>query len=106
MKQVLLVIFSFFLLQLYAFDPDIKHLIKEAGNEKDYPGKSEVIIFDSTRVDVHESGLSLVNIHRLVKVLNWEGAKNNAVIIFGYDPLSAFVEIKSVKIFHISGNVE
>jgi len=106
MKQVLIIIFSFFVLKLFAWDPDIRALIGVSGNAKDYTGKSELVIFDSTRVDVKESGLSLVNIHKLIKVLDEKGAKDNAVIIFGYDPLSAFVEIKNVKIFRKSGKTE
>ncbi len=56
-------------------------------------------------VAVNESGLSYVNIHKLTKILTVDGAKNNAVIIFGYDPLSAYVDIKAVKIYHKSGNI-
>ena len=84
-------------------NPDIKTLIAQSGGQKEYPGKSELIIFDSTLVAVQESGLSFVNIHKLVKVLNAAGAKQNAVIKFGYDPLSAYVDIKGVKIYRQSG---
>ena len=89
---------------LYA-NPDIKILINKSGNSEDYPGKSELIIFDSTTVDVMESGLSYVNIHKLIKILSAKGAKNNAVIRFGYDPLSAYVDIKGVKIYRKSGEI-
>ena len=92
---------------LYVFslraNPDIKSLLAKAGGSKEYPGKSELIIFDSTLVNVQESGLSYVHIHKLVKVLNESGAKQNAVIKFGYDPLSAYVDIKAVKIYRKSG---
>ena len=84
--------------------PEIKALISKSGDAKKYPGKSELILFDSTKVSVQESGLSYVNIHKLIKVLNAKGAKENAVIKFGYDPLSAYVEIKKVVIYHKSGN--
>lgn len=79
---------------------DIRSLILNSG---DYPGKSEVVIFDSTRVDVMETGLSYVNMHKLVKILNAAGAKQNAIIKIGYDPLSAYVDIKAVKIYRKSG---
>lgn len=102
-------IFSFlviFLLGLMLFaDPGIKSLIEQAGGPEDYKGKSELIIFDSTLVDVQETGLSYVNIHKLIKVLNSNGCKNNAVIKFGYDPLSAYVEIKKVVVYRSTGEV-
>ncbi len=92
---------------LYVFSlkasPDIKSLLAVAGGSEDYPDKSELIIFDSTLVKVQESGLSYVHIHKLVKVLNDAGAKQNAVIKFGYDPLSAYVDIVGVKIYRKSG---
>ncbi len=86
--------------------PDIQNLIKKSGNQKDYPGKNTLTIFDSTQVDVQESGLSYVNIHKLIKILNPKGAKSNAVVRFGYDPLSAYVEIKQVNIYRKSGKIE
>jgi hypothetical protein len=94
-------------ISLYSFaDPQYAGLIRNSGNTKDYPGKSELVLFDSTRVQVMETGLSYVNIHRLVKILNEKGAENNAVIIYGYDPLSAFIEFKGAKIYRHTGEVE
>ena len=87
-------------------NPQIFELINNSGNAKDYPGKNQISLFDSTIVDVQESGLSYVNIHKLVKIFTSSGAKKNAVITFGYDPLSAFVEIKQVNIYRKSGEVE
>ncbi|MCD4789780.1 MAG: DUF3857 domain-containing protein [Bacteroidales bacterium] len=87
-------------------NPQIIELINNAGNAEDYPGKNSLIIFDSTMVDVQETGLSYVDIHKLIKILSQTGAKNNAVIKFGYDPLSAYVEIKQVNIYRKSGEVE
>ena len=98
---------SFFLILSFSLfsNPNIKELINRAGDITDYPGKPELIIFDSMLVDVQETGLSFVNIHKLIKILNAEGAKNNAVIRFGYDPLSAYVEIRKVIIYHKTGEV-
>ncbi|RLD61956.1 MAG: transglutaminase [Bacteroidetes bacterium] len=86
--------------------PDIKNLIKNSGNQKEYPGKNTLVIFDSTQVDVRPSGLSYVNIHKLIKILSLKGVKSNAVVKFGYDPLSAYVEIKQVVIYRKSGKIE
>jgi len=101
MKRLLLFLLIFGYGLLLA-NPEIRSLISKSGCSKDYPGKSELIIFDSTIVDVMGTGLSYVNIHKLVKILNSKGAKNNAVIKFGYDPLSAYVDIKGVKIYRKS----
>ncbi len=84
----------------------IPDLIKKSGNSKQYPGYNNIIIFDSTKVDVKESGLSYVNTHMLYKVLTLEGAKNLSVIKFDYDPLSAYIEIKKVVIYRNNGNIE
>ncbi|MCD4696726.1 MAG: DUF3857 and transglutaminase domain-containing protein [Bacteroidales bacterium] len=104
-KLVFLFIALYFGFNLQA-DPQIRDLIRNSGSTEDYKGKSELIIFDSTIVDVQESGLSYVSIHKLIKILNPEGSKNNSVIKFGYDPQSAYVEIKKVKIYRIDGSID
>jgi len=106
MNRLILIFLWLFVSQAIFANPDIQKLIKNAGESKDYPGKSELIIFDSTLVDVQETGLSYVHIHKLIKVLNTQGCKDNAVIKFGYDPLSAYVEIRDVVIYRMSGEVE
>ena len=104
-KNFFILVFIFSAISLWA-GPDIQSLIKNSGNQKDYPGKNTLIIFDSTQVDVKASGLSYVNIHKLIKILSDKGAKSNAVVKFGYDPLSAYVEIKQVIIYRKSGKIE
>ena len=105
MNKIILALLSILLYASIYAGPHIKKLINKSGDAGDYPGKSELTIFDSTMVSVRESGLSYVNIHKLTKILTATGAKNNAVIIYGYDPLSAYVDIKGVKIYHKSGEV-
>ncbi len=84
----------------------VQDLIKAAGCSKEYPGSDLLIIFDSTSVDVQESGLSYVNTHKLFKILTPQGAKQKRIITYGYDPLSAYVEIKKVIVYRASGEVE
>ncbi|MBN3035916.1 MAG: DUF3857 and transglutaminase domain-containing protein, partial [Bacteroidales bacterium] len=86
--------------------PQIREMITRAGDSKDYPGKNNLFIFDSTRVSVEETGLSHVRMHRLVKVLTAAGAKENAVVKLGYDPLSAYVDIREVRIYRADGTEE
>jgi transglutaminase-like putative cysteine protease len=65
-----------------------------------------LVIFDSTRVDVQESGLSYVNTHKLYKVFTPEGALQLKQIIYDYDPLSAYVDIEKVIIYRKDGTIE
>jgi hypothetical protein len=97
----------FFLVQLFCFasvDP-MQDLIRQAGDATVYPSDNSVVVFDSTRVNVMESGLSYVWTHTLTKVLNYKGALDQAVIKFGYDPLSAYVDIKEVKVYKKDGTI-
>jgi hypothetical protein len=83
-------------------DP-VKELILHSGSADDFPGSGKLIIFDSTYSDVQESGLTYVFTHRLYKVLTAEGALDLNTITYGYDPLSAYVEIRKVLIHKRSG---
>jgi hypothetical protein len=40
-----------------------------------YPGQDKVMVFDRTRVEVQETGLSVMNMHQLVKVLTAKGGR-------------------------------
>ena len=77
-----------------------------AGDSEAYPGADIVVVYDSTDVDVEDSGLSHVRMHRLVKVLTEEGARDLRHTIYGYDPLSADVEVLRVRIYRGDGSVE
>jgi len=103
MKKLFLNLFLIFISFLVLAGP--KNLIKKAGNSKDFPGANYIVIFDSTIVDVKESGLSYNNVHKLYKVLTVNGAKKLNHIIFDYDPLSAYVDVKEVKIFKKDGSI-
>ncbi|MCX6244586.1 MAG: DUF3857 and transglutaminase domain-containing protein [Bacteroidetes bacterium] len=84
----------------------MQDLIRAAGDEKSYPGDNTVVVFDSTRVDVKESGLSYVWTHTLTKVLSYKGALDLSVVKFGYDPLSAYVDIQKVTIYKKDGTTK
>lgn len=84
----------------------VKDLIRSTGSSEDFPGASYITVFDSTHVDVQESGLSYVNTHRLIKILTPSGALDHRVITYGYDPLSAWVEIKKIVIYRKDGTTE
>jgi hypothetical protein len=86
-------------------DPNIG-LLRRAGGPADYPRASTLVVYDSTDVDVQETGLSYVLMHRLTKVLTAAGAKDLRNINFNYDPLSAAVEVRLVRIYRNDGSVE
>ncbi|MCK5823613.1 MAG: DUF3857 and transglutaminase domain-containing protein [Bacteroidales bacterium] len=81
----------------------VTELIKKYDNTQKYKGYNLLLIFDSTKVDVHETGLSYNNKHTLYKVLTYKGAKKLSNLKFDYDPQSAFVEIKKVVIYKKDG---
>jgi len=99
-------IFLLYLVATFLHANPYSDLIQKAGNAADYPGSDIVTIFDSTTVDVQESGLSYVDMHKLFKVLTPKGAKNNNIVKLGYDPLSAYIEIREVVVYRVDGTVE
>ncbi len=105
-------LFLLFILILLSIRPcfsgsgPIADLIKSAGNADDYPGSNTLVIFDSTITDVKETGLSYVRMHKLTKILTPAGAKRNRMLKFGYDPLSAKVEIGSILIYRKNGDID
>ncbi|MFP4622084.1 MAG: DUF3857 domain-containing transglutaminase family protein [Bacteroidales bacterium] len=104
LKKIALFCFFFvFTIQMYGVPFS---LIRNAGDAEDYPDSDYLVVFDSTSVDVQESGLSYRNYHKLYKVLTPEGAKKLNHLKYRYDPLSAHVDIKKVKIYRKDGTVE
>jgi hypothetical protein len=93
------------LISLGKSDP-VRDLLKAAGDASVYPNDNLLIVFDSTLVDVKESGLSYVTTHTLTKILNYKGALDMTVVKFGYDPLSAFADIRRVVIYRNDGTTE
>ncbi|HWR99463.1 MAG TPA: hypothetical protein VN249_02550, partial [Prolixibacteraceae bacterium] len=61
-----------------------------------FPDADYFTIFDSTKVDMQESGLSFYREHRLIKIQTISGGKQFNVFRFDYDPLSAYAEIQKV----------
>ena len=105
MKQQILLFTTLILLQFTAFSCP-SDLIKKAGTSKNYPHADYLIVLDETIVDMQESGLSYNDIHKVFKVLTPQGAKHLSHLNFDYDPLSAFIEIKEIKIYRKNGVVE
>jgi len=106
MAKKLTLLISLIFIGLITFAGPIEDLIKNSGNAADYKGSNLLILFDSTRVDVQETGLSHFHTHQLIKVLTQAGATAQRVIKMDYDPLSADVEIKLVKIYRKNGTTQ
>lgn len=104
-KKIFFIV-AFVSLTQFAFSDCIPKLIKQAGNSADYPNSDVLIIFDSTNVDMLESGLSYYYTHTLSKILTTKGAKDFSIFKYGYDPLSAYVDIEKVTIYRKDGTME
>lgn len=82
-----------------------KALLEGITKEK-YEGADQVTVFDSTIVDVEESGLSHITIHTLTKALTPAGAIDQAAHRFDYDPASNMIELKKAAIHRQNGGIE
>lgn len=71
-----------------------------------YKGYHQLVRYDSTTVRMEESGLSYVENHKRVCMLDWTGCSQNNVITIDYDPQSAFVEFVEVLIHRANGTTE
>jgi hypothetical protein len=104
MKKLLLTLLQLiFVISLHA--QSVGDLVKKAGDAATYPSHDQLVVFDSTLVDMQETGLTYVINHTLVKVLNQHGALDLNVVKYGYDPLSAYVEIRKAVIYRNDGQV-
>jgi len=104
-KGILLFFFLNTTLSLLAQDA-VQMILKQTGDVFKYPGENLLTVFDSTIVDVQETGLTYVVNHTLTKILTPKGALEQNVIKYGYDPMSAFVEIRVGRIYRKNGTIE
>ena len=104
MRKLLLLLFAGLLFPVLAQTP-MQDLVKKSGDPSAYANSDQLMIFDSTLVDMQETGLTYVVNHTLTKVLTAHGALDLSVCKFGYDPLSAFVEIRKAVIYKNDGRV-
>jgi hypothetical protein len=105
MKNIYLFVILLFTIHLLPAQT-IQEKISNAGTVSEFPNDNVLVVFDSTSVDVQETGLSFYSMHRLYKVLTQHGALDLNVVKIDYDPLSAYVEIKKVVIYRKNGTVE
>lgn len=102
---------AFLVIRFFIFTGDasaqsITDLIRNSGTSTTYPGSNVLIIYDSTIVDVRESGLSHYRFHQLVKILTPAGALEYRTVKLDYDPLSADVNFELVKVYRKNGRTD
>ncbi|HVP07170.1 MAG TPA: DUF3857 domain-containing protein [Candidatus Acidoferrum sp.] len=78
--------------------PTVFDRIKNAGKAGEFQDASHAIVFDSTFNRVTPDGVAYTDSYVLYKVLNDDGCREMAVQTWGYEPLSSFVEVKSVNV--------
>lgn len=86
-------------------DSVIVQLVKGAGEAEDYPGSNVVYIFQHTNAEFYHSGAHRTREHLLIKMLTEQGAKQHAVLSFGYDPLSTSVKVLQIRVIKKDGRI-
>ena len=81
-------------------------ILAKAGNRSDFPDAPYLVIEDRTEVRVTEAGLAHMEKTVFYKVLTEDGARELKALTFGYDPQSAAVEIRELKIIRRNGQEE
>ena len=74
-------------------------------NPQEYKGFDMVTLLDSISVNVQPTGSGAFVVYKAFKVLTDKGAVNNRVVIYDYDPLTAFAEFKFATIYRTDGEV-
>ncbi|UCF66202.1 MAG: DUF3857 domain-containing transglutaminase family protein [Acidobacteriota bacterium] len=69
-----------------------------AGDAEDYPGFDHVIVHDVTTNRIDERGVTTTEGYQLSKVLTPRGCRDLAVMRWGYDPQSSWVDVREVNI--------
>jgi len=100
------IIYLFLLVGIMAKGQSYQDLIAAAGDAKTFPHSNVVDIFDSTSVQMQATGLSYYQMHKLTKILTYEGAKQQRIVKVSYDPFSAYVEIQKVVVYKANGDVK
>jgi transglutaminase-like putative cysteine protease len=78
--------------------PTVFERIKKVGTSKEYENSPYLLVLDSAMNRVDSLGIIRTDTYVLYKVLNDEGCRQLAVLSWGYEPLSSFVDIRSVSV--------
>ncbi len=84
---------------------ELRAACERAGGATAFPGAEAVVIFDRRDVEVEPSGLSRTVQHTLKKALTLAGARELAVELLPYDPMSADVQVLRCRVLMAAGTV-
>jgi transglutaminase-like putative cysteine protease len=84
---------------------ELRQACVKAGGADTFPSADGVVVFDRRDVQVEPSGLSRTVQHTLRKALTATGARQLAVELLPYDPLSAEVEVLRCRVLPAKGGV-
>lgn len=82
---------------------DWQSLNRLAEQQNDIKNYNVIQLLDSTSVNVSENGSGEFTIRRILKIQSPQGALENRVIKFDYDPLTAYAKFKKIKIYRSNG---
>ena len=91
-------------LQLYA--QNSQELREKAKLAEPYQSADQVLLSDSTSVTVQPTGSGTFSIYKATLINSRKGALDNRVIVFDYDPLTAFAKFDYVKVHKANGEVK
>ncbi len=102
MKKIAFLLFTFGVCVLSAQNSLTSELHRYTDDNVTRPSKYDgfhtLTHFDSTTVYMEESGLSRVEYHKRIEMLDYTGCRENSTVKMDYDPLSAYVEIRQVLV--------
>ena len=101
-----LLVFLVLLTSISVKADEIRKAIESNDFEQLYKDYHKVLVFDSISADVKESGLSYVTRKQLFYAMDDHGAGDLHKVTYNYDPLSAWVEIKTAIIYRKDGTKE
>lgn len=105
-KLFLALLLAFTCVFSYTKADDLRQQIAKAGDATKYPKQACVVLIDSTGVIVQESGLGYFRSRTVTKILTEQGALNNRIVKFDYDPLTAAIEITKAVIYRADGSTQ
>ena len=105
MKHLFTGIFFFLAFHFSLYAQQEESLRKKALKAEPYGTYSEVVLLDSTSVNVAPTGSGKFSIYKAILVQSVPGALNNRVICFDYDPLTAFAQFKYANIHKADGTI-
>ncbi|MFI3281248.1 MAG: DUF3857 and transglutaminase domain-containing protein [Rikenellaceae bacterium] len=88
-----------------AFAQSWRGLDAQASCNEEFAKHPTINLLDSIGVEVNANGSGVFTIRQVMKVQNQSAELKNRVIKYGYDPLTAYAEFRSVTIYKADGSV-